>query len=138
MKTQMIDKFPTASPEVIDAILDLKHDLGKHIRLPVAMLPVGASDAEIKEAVLRAIARTRSGPSGTRSARAIWSAFAAEVEEALAGRAELDRLREAVERALAWEGRASGEAALDRRALDSDLGAVSARIQELLDEVAHG
>jgi hypothetical protein len=138
MKPQMIDKRAQSDADLIDAILDLAHDLGKHIRLPVSMLPEDAPQPELREAVLRAIGRTRSAPGGTLSARSLWEAFAAEAGPAVSGRPAFEPLRAAVERALAWEGRAEAGEALDRRALDADLSAVGARIRALLDEVGHG
>lgn len=134
----MIDKADTADPGLVDAILDLAHDLGKHIRLPLAMLPADATEAELRETVLRAIGRTRTGPGGTLPARRIWERFLEEAGPALDGAPALDLLREALERALAWEGKAASGAALDRGAIDADLAAVGARIRTLLDEVGHG
>ncbi len=138
MKTQMIDKNPAVDPDVIDAILDLKHDLGKHIRLPVSLLPEDASDAELRETVTRALTKTRSGPTGTRSARDIWEGFVAEAVGAVSSRKAFAPLLESVARALEWEGRAAAGEALDRRSLALELEAVGTRIQELLDEVSHG
>jgi hypothetical protein len=138
MKMQMIDNAHNRNGEIVDAILELGHDLGKHILLPVAMLPEDASEAELREVALRALGRTRSGPTGIRSARSIWEAFETEAGETLGDRPTFARLGKAVGRALAWEGRATAGVALNRRDLTADLRAVGERIRELLDEVAHG
>lgn len=37
--------------ETMDALLDLSHDLGKYLRLPLALLPVDAGPAEVREAL---------------------------------------------------------------------------------------
>ena len=133
----MIEKASQSAEDLIDAILDLEHDLGKHIRLPVALLPEDAGDSELRETVLRAIGRTRSGPRGTCSARALWEAFAGEVGGALASHPAFEALRGAVERAIAWERRAAEGEILDRRALEADLAAVGERIRALRKGVAH-
>ena len=49
---------------LVEALYDLKHDLGKYIRLPVAMLPSDATEGEVASAVMQGVERTRSGPRG--------------------------------------------------------------------------
>lgn len=134
----MIDKNRLSRDDVLDALLDLKHDLGKYVRLPVAMLPDHASDAELLEALETSLLRTRSGPGGVRSAEDLWSEFADEVGDALDGYESARGLREAVGRALAWRD-ALGQAGrvVDRLAVEADLGAVGEAIQRLIEEV-HG
>jgi hypothetical protein len=133
----MIEKASQSAEDLIDAILDLEHDLGKHIRLPVALLPENADDSDLRETVLRAIGRTRSGPRGMQSARALWEAFVDEAGAALSANPAFEALHGAVERAIAWEGRAAAGEKLNRCALEADLAAVGARIRALRDGVAH-
>ena len=45
--------------DMLDALYDLKHDLGKYIRMPVAMLPADAPVQELREALHAAIFATR-------------------------------------------------------------------------------
>jgi len=132
----MIDKGKRSRAEIVDAILDAKHDLGKYIRMPIAMLPAGAPDPAVREALIQALQRTRTGPRGSRSARSIWDAFSAEVAEALGEEPAFAALAEAVARALAWEDRAAAAAPIDRSSVEADFTAVGARIQELLNEVS--
>jgi hypothetical protein len=134
----MIDNDKAGRTEIVDAILDVKHDLGKYIRMPIAMLPDDAPDAALKEALLQALRRTRTGPKGPRSARAIWEGFEAEVRGALRGEPAFDALAAAVRRALAWEERAVAPEPVERDRVAADFAAVGARIQELLDEVSRG
>jgi hypothetical protein len=134
----MIDNRKPSHTDIIDAVLDVKHDLGKYIRMPMVMLPEDAGEAEVRAAVLAALQRTRSGPRGDRSAREIWAGFRGEVAAVLEGGPAFDALALAVDRALAWEARAAGGAAIERGAVEADLAAVGARIQELLDEVSLG
>ncbi len=82
-----------------DLLADLAHDLGKYIRLPLAMLPLGADDDAVRAAAEDALLRTRRGPSGITSAAEIWNEFLGELD---AEPAWLLPLREAVERALAY------------------------------------
>jgi len=128
----MIDNRQLSRDDLIDALLDLKHDLGKYIRLPVAMLPPNAAPDELRSAIDDALERTRRGPAGTRSAREIWRAFLDEAGAALERTAGLDPLTDAVERALAL---GATEAPLARAVTEATLGAVGERIQQLIQEV---
>jgi hypothetical protein len=132
----MIDNGKPSQTEIVDAILDVKHDLGKYIRMPIAMLPADAPDAALEAALLQALQRTRTGPKGSRSARSIWNAFSAEVAKALEDEPAFAALGEVVARALSWEDRAAAGAPLDRGGVEADFAAVGERIQDLLDEVS--
>lgn len=127
----MVDNGQLSRDDLVDALLDLKHDLGKYIRLPVVMLPVDATAGELRGAVKEAIERTRKGPAGVRSARQIWQGFLDEAGDALADSPALGRLTAAVERALAL----SGEAQLERAAVEAELAAVGEGIRQLIEEV---
>jgi hypothetical protein len=132
----MIDNGKRGQTEIVDAVLDVKHDLGKYIRMPIAMLPVGAPDALVRVALLQALQKTRTGPKGVRSARSIWDAFSAEVAEVLKEKPAFAVLAEAVARALTWEDKATAADPIDRSSVEADFAAVGARIQELLNEVS--
>ena len=116
--------------DLLDAVLDLQHDLGKYMRQPFAFLPRNARADEVREALRMALHETRKGGLGVRTAREVWM-------ECVAG---APRLREvpgfteaeaAVERALAWEARLSQGEALPRAEIESDLSAVQAALSAL-------
>lgn len=124
----------------LDLLLDLEHDLGKYLLLPIAWLPKSASEAELREALRRALTETRSQGGQTRSARSLWGAFEAEV----ATHPELEqhpgfaRLRAAVERALGWERELSQLGGLEREAIERDFRDVRRAITDLAREVQRG
>lgn len=122
--------------DLLDALLDLDHDLGKHIRLPVSMLPADASQLELREALATALLRTRRGPRGTSGARGIWREFEREAGGALAGLEGAESLRAALEKALAWEDALKKDERIDRGALERDLAEVRERIRDLIEEVS--
>lgn len=125
--------------EMLDILFDLKHDLGKYVRLPLAMLPAGASDKEVVEAVRHALFATRTGPAGTRPARAIWDDFVAEAKGTLEVRTGWPRLQSSVAAALAWETRVHDRAtAVSRTEVERDLASVSESIQALIEELLNG
>lgn len=123
--------------DLLDALSDLQHDLGKYLRLPLAMLPADADERAVRAAARDALRRTRRGPNGTTDAATLWSDFRVEVG-AVEGWAAAAALAEAVERALAWDARLDDGAPLDRAALTADLSAVSPAIRALMDAVADG
>ncbi len=118
--------------DLLDALSDLQHDLGKYIAMPVTMLPASASDADLREALRSALLETRRSPAGIRSARSLWDAFLAEVGDALTETPGWRPLNAAVDRALAWEARLAGNAPLDRGAVTDDLRAVSTQVSGLM------
>jgi len=122
----------------LDLLLDLKHDLGKYMVLPIALLPGDADAAALRAALERALRQTRSTRGVTRSAREIWQGFHDELAAVLAPESGLDDLRIAVERALAWEHALSVQDALDRAALERDFHAVQVAIAALIDEARGG
>ena len=121
--------------DLLDALADLQHDLGKYTAMPVTMLSTDATDADLREAVRVALRETRRSPTATRSAGEIWDAFLAEVGDALAGSHAWEALCTAVDRARAWELRLPGNAPLDRGAVTGDLCAISTRIRALTAEI---
>jgi hypothetical protein len=118
--------------DLLDALSDLQHDLGKYIAMPVTMLPADASSADLREALRAALHETRRGPAGIQSAREVWEAFRAEVGDALAHAPAWDGLHVAVDRALAWAPYLDGNAPLDRGAVTEDLRGVSVCIRALI------
>lgn len=122
--------------DLLDALADLQHDLGKYILLPISMLPADATDADVRDALRIALRETRTGPGGSRSAAEIWRGFLAEVGRGLEEIPAWTDLTRAVDQALAWEPGIDGMV-LDRRAIQKDLHAVSQitrRITEQLQE----
>ncbi|MEZ4432501.1 MAG: hypothetical protein R3F65_08820, partial [bacterium] len=58
------------TPHLAEILDDLQHDLGKHLALPLRMLPRDASDDDVRAAARTALWRTRRGPeSSTDAAR---------------------------------------------------------------------
>ncbi len=134
---QMIDTTNFAFDDLIDALMDLKHDLGKYIRIPFSMLPRTASARDVESALETALRRTRSGPFGVRSAKEIWDAFAAEAGDALESKKEYGALARAVAKALSHEAALCGSVPMpDRETLEADMTDVGKCIQELVEEVA--
>ena len=119
---------------VLDLLFDLQHDLGKYLRLPVAMLPAEAAPADLRAALAEALLRTRIGPSGTRSARGVWTAFLADLADRPG--LDLEALRTSVETALAWETALEADRPLPSRSeILADLDGVTAAIRALIMEV---
>ncbi len=133
---QMIEN-QSQRDDLIDALADLKHDLGKYLRMPFAMLPGDASGDEVLQALDTALNRTRTGPGGTRTARSIWQDFLDEAGEGLHGMETFVRLELVVADALGWEDLARPDRpGPHREIIEKDLGAVSPAIQQLLEEVS--
>ena len=121
--------------DLLDALADLQHDLGKYIAMPVTMLPIDATNADLRAAIQGALFETRRGPTGVRSARSIWGGFVNEVEESLNDKAAWGSLVAAVTQAFSWEDRLVGNASIDRGAVTKDLLGVSHAIRELMKNV---
>lgn len=113
--------------DLLEAVEDLAHDLGRHIRLPLALLPIDAGPAQLREALERGVRRTRTGPRGAYSAEDLLSDFAAEVPAAL--QPDLADLNTAVAGAMALLD-ADGPPT-DRDGISARLDAVGAAIAAL-------
>lgn len=120
--------------DLVDALMDLQHDLGKYVWLPLAMLPADAGPAAVRAAAADALLRTRRGPGGVTSAAEIWAAFTEEVGEALDDAPGFEAVRATVARALAHVERIE---VADPAILRRDLQAVGPAIRAALREV-HG
>lgn len=122
-----------------ESLYDLKHDLGKYIRLPVSMLPKEATWEEVATQVEQAVMRTRKGPTGILSAAVLFEQFQGEWGERLANLSSYASLQTAVAEACALpEQILRTESALTRETVESILGEVSTAVQRLMDEVMHG
>lgn len=125
--------------DLLDALAELKHDLGKYIFLPIAFLPDEANDEDVRSALETALLRTRVTPRGVRSASDIWNSFTAECRESLATVQSFEELQRVVVRALLWnEQLCSCNQILDRDRLRADLGDVSPAIALVMEEVERG
>lgn len=126
----------------LELLLDLKHDLGKYLLLPLALLPRSADDRAVREALERALLCTRTrrvaGGEEVESARAIWQRFASELADCEVASTRVAEVAAVVERALAWERVLLQPGALEREAIERDLGAVQSAIARLIDEVRGG
>lgn len=114
----------------------MQHDLGKHLALPLLMLPSDADDDTVREAARTALWSTRRGPTGTVDAERMWSDFRAAIAGEAATLAGWPGLVSAIERALAWRGRLEDPKPLGRAALVADLSAVGDAIRALRAEMA--
>lgn len=130
---------PAEREHLLDLLSDLKHDLGKYIRLPFMMLPPGADWHETRTALHHALLQTRSGPAGHVPAREIWAGFLRDAEAQVGNLAAFGELEAAVGKALSWERELDGDGPLSRDAIEKDLGAVQDAIQKLrLEAARHG
>lgn len=127
---------PATKEDLLDLLLDLKHDLGKYIVLPVSMLPADAGTEQVHQALEMALMRTRVGPRGVRSAGQIWKEFVADEQGRLAHLVGRPALTGAVENALALERvLRPGSQPPVRLLLRRKLAAVSVAIADLIEEL---
>ena len=122
--------------DLLDAIDDLAHDLGKHARLPLRMTPIEVDEQTVRAAGLTGLLRTRRSPRGDMSAEDIWARFKADVGNNLSGLSSWQPLGDAVDTALAWipvlQDQTRG---FERHELDRDLLAISKAIRTLREEL---
>ncbi|MDD9968400.1 MAG: hypothetical protein OXR73_19330 [Myxococcales bacterium] len=114
--------------ELAELLMELKHDLGKHMLLPVSILPADATDAEVRSALAAALRRTRPGIAGPRSARRVFQDFRQELGgTTFPGLPEIEM---ALERALVWDGMVDDLSGgpLERARVTADLRAVGEAI----------
>lgn len=119
--------------ELHEELMDLAHDLGKYVRLPLAMLPADADRAQVVEAVREGIVRTRRGPWGITPARRIWEDFLGR-NPGFTDQPGHRPLDAAVSRVLELEpGLARDLDGLSRQELTLILGEIALRINDLLE-----
>lgn len=122
-----------------ESLYDLKHDLGKYVRLPVSMLPKDAPWAEVVAQVDRAVLQTRNGPAGALSAAMLFDRFHEEWGAQLADLPSYAALRASVASACALPKQIlQNESGLTREGVEAVLFEVSQSIQRLMDEVLYG
>ena len=124
------------SPSLVDRLDDLRHDLGKYLRLPLAFLPPGAPEPEVRQAVSDGLFATRRQGQQVRTARAMWEAFWGDLPGSIRSSGALRALGESVERALAWEKRLDDPEPIDRALAWRDLNGVGDAIGRCLETVA--
>ena len=124
------------SDDLLDILMDLQHDLGKYIRLPLAMLPADPSADQLKDALEQALLRTREANGKAHPAREIWQAFLDESEGQWNRFSAYQKLVDSVKRALGWErflsGRLKAESLQD---ILRDMQGVQEAIRDLIEEV---
>ena len=122
--------------ELLDLLADLQHNLGKYIRLPMAMLGEGAGEEAYRGALKSALLETRKGPSGVLSAQQIWDDFVKEAGGRLRGLGEFKALVSAVKRALEWEVYVDpGSPPMPIADIQDDLASISEAIRHLMEGV---
>ncbi len=124
---------------LLEALYDLKHDLGKYIRLPVTLLPKDAAREDLVHQTRKAVFETRQGPDGVLSAEEVFKRFAAEWDAVARAFNGYGTVREALARAVLWGERvADPTARWERDDLVRDLSRVGAAIQAWIQEVSGG
>mgnify|MGYP003980109211 CR=1 FL=1 len=122
--------------DLLDALFDLQHDLGKYLCLPLAWLPADATPEEVRQAALKALLETRSGPTGNRSSNDLWQAFVEEVGGELKDTHKWPALTTAVIQALAWsETLQKADAPPNRHTITTDFTRVAHAIRDLIKEL---
>lgn len=135
----MLDLNDNELEELAETLYDLKHDLGKYIKLPLALLPKDATKLEVAQAVCRGVNETRSGPRGVISAKTLIDEFDVEWGEVLTDISTYDTLKRVVARAIACATKAADDPdALSRDEVMADLAGVSEAIAVLISEVEGG
>ena len=122
--------------DIIDALTDLQHDLGKYIHMPLSYLPEEAPADEVLAALRRGLLETRTAPSGLVSARALWDAFVAEAGSTVSEYDAYRALSQTVQRALAWVDRM--DLPIDRQRAQTDLAAVAPATRALREAIEDG
>ena len=125
--------------DLIDALMDLKHDLGKYIYIPFAMLPADASDGQVLKAIENSLVFTRKSKNGIRDAKEIWMSFLGEAKDMAQNYKSFDNLKFCVEKALENYAFLNKKTPIiDLEQLKSEMSAVSINIQKLIEEVLSG
>jgi len=126
--------MPLSPDDIVDALDDLQHDLGKYLRLPLAFLPADASAEDVREAARRALFETRRAGAVIDDAASIWGRFREEMNGALDALPTFHTLTTQVDRALEWsQPLREHQAAIDRLRIEADFSAVGQAIRDLRD-----
>ena len=124
---------------LVETLDELKHDLGKYIKLPVAMLPKDAPKEALAEQIIIAVEETRRGPTGVLTAQMLYDRFSKEWGGILKGISSYERLKEALGRAYALVPIAkTSPNSLSRDDVEARLFVISELIAELMMEVDRG
>ncbi len=118
---------------MLDLLDDLQHDLGKHLRLPLAMLAPDCTKAELYAALQDALLRTRHGAHGAQSAEMLWQQFLEAAGPTYDGYPHARHLRTCVASALIWRHASADE--LQRSEIESDFLALAQAIRQMRAEV---
>jgi hypothetical protein len=127
-----------ANRTFFEALIDLKHDLAKYIRMPVAWLSPAANQEDLRAALKLALFETRVQGDQRVSAREIWEQFRAEFGDNLAQTSGGKTLVDAVERALRWGDHLEDPAPLERATILGDMERVGSEIRAIIEEVGDG
>ena len=122
---------------LLDVLLQLEHDLGKYLRLPIVMLPREADQGELREALSRALLRTRVKDGVGVPAKEIWAGFRAELSAA-GGSERLEAVETSVVIALDWETKLDKTEELDRAAIERDMASVGQAVRVWIEELRGG
>ena len=121
----------TTPEPLADLLLDLAHDLGKYIRMPLAFLPKDAPNPQVHAALQKALLGTRPG----QTARQVWDQFLRQAGP-LPSQPPFVRMQAAVDRALQWEQLAQAEGGqVPRSQVEADLDAVGPAVRAALRAV---
>jgi len=120
----------TPSDDLTDLADELVHDLGKHMVLPIALVPRDADASTVAGAVGRALFRRHGG--AVEAVEVIWARTRGQFE----GLSSLPACDAAIAAAVAWRGR--DIAAGDQARLLDDCRAVAVALRALRREVGDG
>ena len=120
-----------------EALDQLKHDLGKYMRMPVAFLSPDASKEDLKQALEMALLQTRSSAQGYQKASEIWGNFLKDWGASFDEHQTFQRLVSTVENALSWEAALEDDSRLNQTEITRDLSQVNQVISTLMDELSN-
>ena len=120
---------------VKELLYDLKHDLGKYVQIPVAMLPDNAGKPEIKDALNRALYKTRIAGGKVQSAEQIWQDYHNRLLKLWDDKSALSELETAVLQILGLAGQFDTFAENNKKELKQHLGETLAGISITIDRL---
>ena len=137
----MIESRWTAKDELIDILLDLKHDLGKYLFLHLSHLTADSPADATLEALKTALHDTRKVGGKPESAAAIWDRYRAEIDALNYSFDGYERLSQAVANALAMArffDSSTSQRAPHVLEIQQTARKVSETIAEIIAEVSEG